>query len=99
MSGVPLDMFWAHRSCKNVEGSTDSQTDNIVICTIMVRVHSEHAKSSCAPLIQYKAMLCTTKLYVGTELHCKYQNTIPCLCALMHHLCTFVVKFWSGSER
>ena len=42
MSGVPLDMFWAHRSCKNVEGSTDSQTDNIVLCTITVRADKEH---------------------------------------------------------
>ena len=34
----------------------------------MVRVDNEHAKSSCAPPNQYKAMLCNTKVYVGTEL-------------------------------
>ncbi len=35
------------------------------------KVHKEHANSSCAPPNQYKATLCTTKVYVGTELHCE----------------------------
>ena len=32
---------------------------------------NKHAKSSCASPNRYKATLCTTKLYVGTELHCE----------------------------
>ncbi len=34
----------------------------------MVRVDNEHAKLSCAPPNQYKAMLCNTKVYIATEL-------------------------------
>ncbi len=35
------------------------------------RFDNKHAKSSCAPPNRYKAMLCTTRVYVGTELHCE----------------------------
>ena len=47
----------------------------------------EHAKSSCAPPVWYKATLCTTKVYIGTELQlwtlicmfvAKHNNTILC---------------------
>ncbi len=46
-------------------------TDNITLCTIKVVAHNAHAKSSYAPPNQYKATLCTTKVYIGTELHCQ----------------------------
>ena len=43
--------------------------DNITLCTIYVVVHNVHEKSSCAPPNEYKAILCTNKEYVGTELY------------------------------
>ncbi len=46
----------------------DTETYNSVLCTITVRIDDEHAKLSCAPLNQYKAMLCTTKVDISTEL-------------------------------
>ncbi len=72
-----------------------------ILCTITVRVDNTHAKSSCVPPNQYKASLCTTKVYVGTELyienldlhvHCQPQKYILCVRALVHHLCIFVVN-------
>ena len=49
---------------------TDTETDNTALYTIK-KFDNEHAKSSCAPPNWYKATLCTTKVYVGTELHCE----------------------------
>ncbi len=40
---------------------------DIVLCTIMVRTDNKHAKLSCAPPNQYKAMLCNAKVYVSTD--------------------------------
>ena len=50
---------------------TDTETDNSVLCTIIIRADNKHAKLSCAPPNQYKAMLHTAKVYVGTEVHCE----------------------------
>ena len=61
------------------------------------KVDNEHAKSSCAPPNRYKATLCTTKVYFGTELHCEpwfacLLSTIEiCLC-----LCTICVCLLSS---
>ena len=60
------------RECANrhTDIQKQTETDNRVLCTITVRVDNQHAKLSCTPPNQYQAMLCTTKVYVCTELHC-----------------------------
>ncbi len=64
------------------------------------KVDNGHAKWSCAPPNWYKATLCTTKAYAGTELHCepwfaRSLSTTKILYlytfVLVHHLCMFVV--------
>ena len=69
-------------------------------CTPSKKVDNEHAKSSCAPPNQYKAMLCTTKVYVGTELHCEPWFACSLITTkilylymsmLVNHLCMFIV--------
>ncbi len=47
------------------DGWTDTETDNTALYTI--KNDNEHAKSSCTPPNWYKAMLCTTKEYVGNR--------------------------------
>ena len=44
-------------------------TTHVVLCNIAVVADNFHAKLSCAPPNQHKATLCTTKVYVGTEVH------------------------------
>ncbi len=56
--------------CWQVDRQTDTETDNTALYTIK-KFDNEHAKSPCAPPYRYKATLCTTKVYVGTELHCR----------------------------
>ncbi len=48
-----------------------TETDNTALYTIK-RIGNEHAKLSCAPPNWYKATLCTTKVYIGIELHCEH---------------------------
>ncbi len=52
----------------NVYRNTDTETDNTASYTIK-KIDNEHTKSSCAPPNRHKATVCTTKVYVGTELH------------------------------
>ena len=42
---------------------------NYVCSCVYVVAHNVHEKASCAPPNQNKATLCTTKVYVCTELH------------------------------
>ena len=65
-------------TCDNNKKMTTDQLDwqQIVLCTITVRADNEHAKLSCAPPSQYKATLCTTKVYIGTEL--QYEPWFAC---------------------
>ena len=64
------------------------------------KADNEHAKSYCALPNQYKVMLCTTKVYVGIELHrepllTRSLSTTKVLylytAVLVHHLCMFIV--------
>ena len=62
----------------------------------MVGADNKHAKPPCAPPSQYKATLCTTNLYIGTEVHTILGlpcAPLTCPCA---PLCTMHV---SGAQR
>ena len=48
-----------------------TETDNTLLYIIKKKVDNKYAKSSCAPPNRYKAMVCTTKVYIDTELHCE----------------------------
>ena len=61
--------MWPQECAPNMHINTE--TDNTALYTISQLVCTKYAKSSCAPPDQYKSTLCTTKVYVGTELHCQ----------------------------
>ena len=69
------------------------------IVHITVRADNEHVKLSCASPNQYKGMLCTTKVYIGTELHC--EPLFACLLSILYYasvpLCTTCVCLLSTS--
>ena len=80
-----LNWYNAESACRDLgsnwhlasmETAQVEATDNIVLCTIVVGADNDHAKSSCAPPNQYKPKLCTTKVYVGTELHGAWRRSV-----------------------
>ncbi len=88
----------ALKICSQNPKEIGSQTDNIVLCTIMVRAGNKYAKSSCAPPNQCKAMLCTTtKVNLDLHVHCQPQKYYivprpwctmqPCTIEVVHNLC------------
>ena len=89
-----------HRYRTIVLYQADSQTDNIVLYTITVRVDNDHEKSSCAPPNQYKATLCTTIVYVGTELHCEpwFACSLSTTKYYTMHLCPYAPRVYVRNQ-
>ncbi len=71
---LEFDMCWfiaiTRKLIDHKQLQTDRQTD-IVSSTTTVLADNELAKPSCVPPSQYKATLCTTKVFVGTEQTCR----------------------------